>query len=60
MNKKRVFSGIQPTGEPHLGNFIGAIGNWVADQGEYENIFCVVDQHAITVDYDPVGLREFV
>ncbi|MQF82477.1 MAG: tryptophan--tRNA ligase [SAR202 cluster bacterium] len=58
MNKKRVFSGIQPTGEPHLGNFIGAIGNWVADQGEYENIFCVVDQHAITVDYDPVGLRE--
>ena len=50
---KRVFSGIKPSGSPHLGNYIGAIRNWVADQDRYDNIFCVVDQHAITVDYDP-------
>jgi tryptophanyl-tRNA synthetase len=55
--KKRVFSGIQPSGGLHLGNYIGAIRNWVESQGRYENIFCVVDQHAITVDYDPEELR---
>ena len=54
---KRVFSGIKPSGSPHLGNYIGAIRNWVADQDRYDNIFCVVDQHAITVDYDPDELR---
>jgi len=56
--KKRVFSGIQPSGGLHLGNYLGAIRNWVEDQGNYENIFCVVDQHAITVDYDPRELRQ--
>ena len=58
--KKRVFSGIQPSGNLHLGNYLGAIRNWVADQHQYENIFCVVDQHAITVDYDPAALRQNV
>lgn len=58
--KKRVFSGIQPSGGLHLGNYIGAIRNWVADQDRYENIFCVVDQHAVTVDYDPNELRQAI
>ena len=57
MAKKRVLSGIKPTGEPHLGNYIGAITHWVRDQEEFESFFCVVDQHAITVDYDPAELR---
>ena len=55
--KKRVFSGMQPSGELHLGNYIGALRNWVEEQEENENIFCVVDQHAITADYDPDHLR---
>ena len=55
--KKRVFSGIQPSGELHIGNYLGSIRNWVEDQGEHDNIFCVVDQHAITSDYDPEALR---
>lgn len=55
--KKRVLSGIQPTGDPHLGNYIGAIRNWVEDQEKYDNYFCVVDQHAITVEYNPDELR---
>ena len=59
-NKNRVFSGIQPSGDPHIGNYIGAIRNWVADQEEYDNIFCVVDQHAITASYDPEELRRNV
>lgn len=54
---KRVFSGIQPSGGLHLGNYLGSIRNWAADQNRYDNIFCVVDQHAITVDYDPEELR---
>ena len=53
----RVFSGIQPSGEPHLGNYIGAIRNWVADQERYDNFFCIVDQHAITVPYEPAEMR---
>ena len=57
MARKRVLSGIQPSGEPHIGNLIGAIAHWVADQEKYENYFCIVDQHAITVDYDPEVLR---
>lgn len=48
---KRIFSGIQPTGEIHLGNYVGAIRNWVYLQEEYDCIFCVVDYHAITIDY---------
>jgi tryptophanyl-tRNA synthetase len=55
--KKRVFSGIQPTGNIHLGNYLGAIRNWVATQAEFENIFCIVDLHAITVPIDPQELH---
>ncbi len=54
----RVFSGIQPTGEPHLGNYLGALKNWVAMQETADAVYCVVDLHAITVDYDPKALRE--
>src|ERR671927_1048396 len=53
-----IFSGIQPTGEKHLGNYVGAIRRWVEDQERGEALFCVVDLHAITVPYDPVQLRE--
>lgn len=58
MAKKRVFSGIQPTGNPHLGNYFGAIRNWVELQSDYENFFSVVDLHAITVPHDPKRLAE--
>ncbi|MEA2469952.1 MAG: tryptophanyl-tRNA synthetase, partial [Thermoleophilaceae bacterium] len=54
----RIFSGIQPTGEKHLGNYVGAIRRWVDDQERGDGLFCVVDLHAITVPYDPVQLRE--
>ncbi len=47
--RKRVFSGVQPTGNIHLGNYLGAIRNWVADQREFDNLFCIVDLHAITI-----------
>ena len=47
--KKRVFSGIQPTGDIHIGNYLGAIQHWAVSQEEFENIFCIVDLHAITV-----------
>ena len=57
MTKKRVFSGIQPTGNTHLGNYLGAIKNWVAKQEEKENFFCVVDLHSLTVPQDPAELR---
>jgi len=53
----RVFSGIQPSGELHLGNYLGAVKNWVALQREFDAIFCVVDYHAITVPYAPEDLR---
>jgi tryptophanyl-tRNA synthetase len=49
----RIFSGIQPTGNLHLGNYLGAIRNWVNLQGDYECLFCLVDLHAITVWQDP-------
>ncbi len=55
---KRVFSGIQPTGNLHLGNYLGAIRNWVAMQAEYECIYCIVDLHAITLPHDPRGLAQ--
>ena len=58
--KERVFSGIQPSGSLHIGNYLGAIRNWVNDQETYDNIFCVVDQHAITVPYDPSSLKRNV
>jgi tryptophanyl-tRNA synthetase len=54
---QRIFSGIQPTGIPHLGNYLGAIRNWVALQNDHDCIYCVVDMHAITVWQDPVALR---
>ena len=49
----RIFSGVQPTGNLHLGNYLGAIKNWVALQADFECIYCVVDLHAITVPQDP-------
>jgi tryptophanyl-tRNA synthetase len=55
--KKRVFSGIQPTGDIHIGNYLGAIRHWVNIQQEYDCIFCVVDLHAITVPQDPKILK---
>jgi tryptophanyl-tRNA synthetase len=54
----RIFSGIQPTGRKHLGNYIGAIAQYVDSQDRGEGIFCIVDLHAITVEYDPRELRE--
>ena len=50
---KRIFSGAQPTGNLHIGNYLGALRNWVALQHEYESFFCVVDLHAITIPQDP-------
>src|SRR6202012_5503027 len=54
----RIFSGIQPTGRKHLGNYIGAITQYVAGQERGEAIYCIVDLHAITVAFDPADLRE--
>jgi len=54
----RAFSGIQPSGVIHIGNYFGAIKNWVQLQDEYESIFCIVNQHAITVPQDPKELKE--
>ena len=56
-NKKVIFSGIQPSGAIHLGNYLGALRNWVALQDEYNCVYCVVDEHAITVRQDPAALR---
>lgn len=55
--KKRVFSGIQPTGEIHIGNYLGAIQHWVSIQSEFDCIYCVVDLHAITIPQDPKILK---
>ncbi len=54
--QRRIFSGIQPTGNLHLGNYLGAVRNWVKLQSEFECIFCMVDMHAITVWQDPAEL----
>jgi len=54
---KRVFSGIQPSGDLHLGNYLGALKRWVDEQEDKENIFCIVDLHAITVFQDPKELK---
>src|ERR671910_2899572 len=56
----RIFSGIQPTGRKHLGNYIGAIRQYVEGQDRGDAIYCIVDLHAITVDYEPAELRERV
>jgi tryptophanyl-tRNA synthetase len=58
MGKQRILSGVQPTGNLHLGNYLGAIRNWVEAQGEYDNFFCVVDLHAITVPHNPATLAQ--
>jgi len=55
---KRIFSGVQPTGNVHLGNYLGALRNWVALQHEYESLFCIVNLHAITAPQDPKLLAE--
>jgi len=55
--RKRVFSGIQPTGNIHIGNYLGAIRRWAASQSQFDNVFCVVDLHAITLPQDPKALK---
>jgi len=55
--RKKVFSGVQPTGSVHLGNYLGAFRNWVALQDRYDPIYCIVDLHGMTVPYDPVEYR---
>ncbi len=57
MERKVVFSGLQPTGNIHIGNYLGALRNWVLLQDDYDAIYCVVDLHAITVPYEPEDLR---
>ena len=54
----RIFSGIQPSGELHIGNYLGAVKNWVAIQSRHQSFFSIVNLHAITVAYDPAVLRE--
>jgi tryptophanyl-tRNA synthetase len=55
---KRIFSGAQPTGNLHIGNYLGALRNWVELQQEYESFFCIVNLHAITLPQEPKALRE--
>ncbi|MEK7096351.1 MAG: tryptophan--tRNA ligase [Patescibacteria group bacterium] len=56
--KKRLFSGVQPTGRLHLGNYLGALKQWLAMQKEMDSVFCIVDLHAITAEYDPKELKD--
>ena len=56
----RIFSGIQPTGDLHLGNYLGALRNWAALQNDHECIYCIVDLHAITNKQNPTELRKNV
>ena len=56
--KKRIFSGAQPTGNLHIGNYLGALKNWVDLQNEYESFFCIVNLHAITLPQNPEILRQ--
>lgn len=56
--KKRIFSGAQPTGKLHIGNYLGALRNWVALQTEYESFYCIVNLHAVTLPQDPATLRK--
>ena len=58
MSKKRILSGVQPSGQLHLGNYLGAIHNWVDLQQQYESFFCIVDYHAVTIPYDPRELQQ--
>ena len=54
---RRVLSGIQPSGDLHLGNYLGALRNWVAHQHEHDAFYCIVDLHALTLDIEPATLR---
>lgn len=56
--KQRLFSGIQPSGDVHLGNYLGAIKNWISLIDKYDCMFCIVDYHAITVDYNPSEMQQ--
>jgi len=56
--KKRIFSGAQPTGNLHIGNYLGALKNWVSLQNEFESFFCIVNMHAITLPQDPKILKQ--
>lgn len=56
--KARVFSGLQPSGDLHIGNYLGALKNWVKMQYDYESIFCIVDLHAVTIYQEPAELRK--
>jgi len=56
--KKRIFSGVKPTGDIHLGNYLGAIKNWIALQDEYDCVYSIVDLHAMTTDFVPKTLKE--
>ena len=53
----RVLSGLQPSGDLHLGNYLGAVRNWVADQERFDCFYCIVDLHALTLDISPDELR---
>lgn len=56
--KKRIFSGAQPTGQLHIGNYLGALKNWVALQDDYDAFYCIVNLHAVTLPQDPAKLRQ--
>lgn len=56
--KKRLFSGIQPSGDVHIGNYLGAIKNWIRMIDQYDCIFCIVDYHAITIEYSPQDMQK--
>lgn len=58
--RQRVFSGMQPSGNVHLGNYLGAIKNWVAQQAQYDNLFCIVDLHALSLPTSKEGLRRSI
>ena len=58
MTKPVVLSGVQPSGELTIGNYLGALRQWVTMQDDYECLFCIVDLHAITVRQDPAALRK--
>lgn len=57
---KKVFSGVQPTGNIHLGNYLGAMRQFTELQDEYDTMYCIVDLHSITVEQDPVELKEHI
>ncbi|MCO5334712.1 MAG: tryptophan--tRNA ligase [Pyrinomonadaceae bacterium] len=58
MATKRIFSGAQPTGELHIGNYLGALKNWAVLQDDYDSLFCIVNLHAITLPQEPAKLRQ--